>query len=90
MTVRIANIDFDRVDYDASADVLYLAADEPDLAVEFDETPEGHAVRFAADGRLIGITIVNARKLIDQDGEIRISLPGTITAADIAPALAGA
>lgn len=89
MTVRIANRDFDRVDYDGDADVLYLAADEPDLAVEFDETPEGHAVRFDADGRIIGITIVNARKLIDQDGAIRITLPETISAADIAPALAG-
>ena len=90
MTVRIANIDFDRVDYDAEADVLYLAADDPALAVEFDETPEGHAVRFDATGRLIGITIVNARRLLDQHGEIRITLPETISAADIGPALAQA
>jgi uncharacterized protein YuzE len=90
MTVRIANIDFDRVDYDAGADVLYLAADDPALAVEFDETPEGHAVRFDATGRLIGITIVNARRLLDQNGEIRITLPETISAADIGPALAQA
>jgi uncharacterized protein YuzE len=90
MTVRIANIDFDRVDYDAGADVLYLAADDPALAVEFDETPEGHAVRFDAAGRLIGITIVNARRLLDQNGEIRITLPETISAADIGPALAQA
>ncbi len=34
---------------------------------------------------MIGITIVNARKLIDQDGAIRITLPETITAADIPP-----
>ena len=38
MTLRIANMDFDRVDYDADADVLYLAAGEPARAVEFDET----------------------------------------------------
>ena len=88
MTVRIANIDFHRVDYDADADVLYLAADDPARAVEFDETPEGHAVRFDANGQLIGITIVNARKLIDQNGGIRITLPETISAADITPALA--
>lgn len=47
-------------------------------------------VRIAADGRIIGITIVNARKLIDRDGAIRITLPETISAADIGPALAGA
>jgi uncharacterized protein YuzE len=90
LTIRVANIDFDRVDYDAAADVLYLAAADPALAVEFDETPEGHAVRFDADGRLVGITIVNARRLVDQDGAIRITLPETISAADIAPALAEA
>ncbi len=90
MIVRIANIDFDRVDYDAGADVLYLAADDPALAVEFDETPEGHAVRFDAAGRLIGITIVNARRLLDQNGGIRITLPETISADDIGPALAEA
>jgi uncharacterized protein YuzE len=90
MTIRIANIDFDRVNYDADADVLYLASDDPELAVDFDETPEGHAVRFAADGRIIGITIVNARKLVDADGGIRITLPETISAAEIAPALVDA
>jgi uncharacterized protein YuzE len=87
MTIRIANIDFDRVSYDADADVLYLASDDPELAVDFDETPEGHAVRFDAAGQIIGITIVNARRLVDQHGGVRITLPETISAADIAPAL---
>jgi hypothetical protein len=41
MTLRIANID--RVDDDADGDVLYLAASDPERAVDFDETPEGHA-----------------------------------------------
>jgi len=90
MTLRIANVEFDRVDYDADADVLYLAAADPALAVEFDETPEGHAVRFDTDGRIIGITIVNARTLVERDGAIRITLRETISAADIAPAFAGA
>jgi hypothetical protein len=34
--------------------------------------------------------IVNARALIDQDGAIRLTLPETISAAEIAPTLAGA
>lgn len=90
MTVRIANVDFDRVEYDADADVLYLAADDPSRTVDFDETPEGHALRFDISGALVGITIVNARKLLERDGGIRITLPETIAAADIAPALAEA
>lgn len=90
MTLRIANIDFDQVSYDADADVLYLSAGDPARAVEFDETPEGHAVRFSIDGALVGITIVNARALIEAQGDIRITLPETISAADIAPALASA
>jgi uncharacterized protein YuzE len=90
MTIRIANTDFDRIDYDADADVLYLAADDPARAVEFDETPEGHAVRYGASGEIVGITIVNARRLLDQHGAIRITLPETISAADLGPALASA
>lgn len=90
MTIRVANTDFDRVDYDADADVLYLAADDPAGAVDFDETPEGHAVRYGPDGEIVGITIVNARRLLDEKGAIRITLPETISAADLGPALAGA
>ena len=90
MTIRIANTDFDRVDYDAEADVLYMAAGDPARAVDFDETPEGHAVRYDAGGELVGITIVDARRLLDENGAIRITLPETITAAVLGPALAGA
>lgn len=59
-------------------------------AVDFDETPEGHAVRYGSDGEIVGITIVNARRLLDEHGAIRITLPETISAADVRPALAGA
>ena len=37
--------------------------------------PEGHATRYGADGALIGLTIVNARRLLDEDGVIVITLP---------------
>lgn len=90
MTIRVANTDFDRVDYDADADVLYLAAGDPERAVDFDETPEGHAVRYGPGGELVGLTIVNARRLLDENGAITITLPETISAAVLAPALAGA
>jgi hypothetical protein len=29
--------------------------------VDFDESPEGHALRFDADGQLVGITLVRPR-----------------------------
>lgn len=74
-TVTIAGITFDRVVYDRDADVLYLHVGEPSSAVDFDGTPEGHHTRYGPDGSLVGLTIVNARWLLDEDGEIVVTLP---------------
>ena len=74
-TVKIAGIEFDRVVYDREADVLYLHVGDPSTAVDFDGTPEGHATRYGPDGALVGLTIVNARRLLDEDGVIVITLP---------------
>lgn len=41
MSVTIGDITFDRVEYDADADVLYLHVVEPSRVADFDETPEG-------------------------------------------------
>jgi uncharacterized protein YuzE len=78
MTVTIGNIDFDRVRYDAKGDVLYLHRADPSSAVEFDASPEGHALRFDSDGRLIGVTIINAKWLLDNEGKIVLTLPERI------------
>ena len=53
-------------------------------------TPEGHAVMFDALGEIVGITIVNAKRLAERDGGIAISVPEHIEtpASDLAPALA--
>src|SRR6266487_3517277 len=75
MTITIGRTTFDRVRYDRDADTLYLHVGDPSTAVDFDETPEGHAIRFDADGQLVGITIVNARGLLNQDGHLSITLP---------------
>jgi uncharacterized protein YuzE len=61
-----ATIDFGAARYDRDADVLYLSVGDSARAVDFDETPEGHALRYDADGDLVGITIVGARKLVDE------------------------
>ena len=49
-------------------------------------SPEGHLVRYGADDRVIGITVVNAKWLSERDGEITVSL--RVDAEDLAPALA--
>ncbi|MGH2355535.1 MAG: DUF2283 domain-containing protein [Chloroflexota bacterium] len=74
-SVTIGGTTFDRVSYDGEADVLYLHVGDPRTAVDFDESPEGHALRYNAAGHLVGLTIVNARKLLERDGRITITLP---------------
>jgi uncharacterized protein YuzE len=87
MTVTIEAIEFDRVDYDRDADVLYLSAGDPARATDFDETPDGHAVRYDPDGQLVGVTIVGARRIADEGRDVRLQAPLTLTAAAIAAML---
>ncbi len=75
MTVTIGDIAFDNVSYDADADVLYLHVGEPSSAVDFDESPEGHHLRFDASGNLVGVTIVGAKWLLDNQRRIEITVP---------------
>ena len=75
MSIRIAGITFDRVSYDADGDVLYLHHGDPSTAVDFDASPEGHALRFDAQGDLVGITIVGARFLLEHKGEVTLTIP---------------
>lgn len=75
MSVTIAAITFNRVEYDAEGDVLYLHVGDPSRAVDFDETPEGHAVRLDAEGNVVGLTLVRPKRLLERDGELRVTLP---------------
>ena len=43
--------------------------------MDWDESPEGHHLRFGADDQLVEITIVNARRLLEDEGRIVITLP---------------
>jgi uncharacterized protein YuzE len=91
VSVKIAGIEFDRVDYDRDADVLYLHVGQPSSAVDWDESEEGHALRYGPDGEIVGITIVNARRILEEDGEIAITLPRQrVVARDLAGVLAAA
>lgn len=60
--------------YEATGDVLYLSSAEDDKCGAVQETPEGHAVRLGPDGRVTHITLINARWLLDRDGELVATL----------------
>lgn len=82
---------FDRASYDARADVLYLHIGDPASAVDFGASEEGHHLRYDAAGQVVGLTIVNARCLLERDGEIVVTPPALhLGAAELALALAGA
>ena len=78
MTVILGDLEFDNVMYDGDADVLYLHVGDPAAAVGFEESPEGQALRYDARGHLVGVTIVNARWLLEQDEQVTITLPKPI------------
>ena len=90
MTITIGNITFDHATYDDRGDVLYLHVGDRQAAADSLGTPEGHAVRYNANGDVIGVTIVNARWLLDRDGKVTITIPERIdvSAAALAPAMA--
>ena len=75
MTLTFDGIEFDNVFYDIDADVLYMHVGSPSTAGDFDESIEGHHTRYDADGSLVGITVVNARWLLEEDGVIVVTLP---------------
>ncbi|MGI8609786.1 MAG: DUF2283 domain-containing protein [Candidatus Dormibacteria bacterium] len=75
MSITIGQLTFDHVHYDATGDVLYLHIGDPQAAEDYDETAEGHALRFDATGAVVGVTILNAQWLLDQGKPIAITLP---------------
>ena len=72
---RIGNHEFDHECYDADGDVLYLSNGPSRPAASTFATPEGHAVRLGSDGEVIGLTIVNAKWLLDRDGKLVVTIP---------------
>jgi uncharacterized protein YuzE len=91
MSVTIAGIEFDNVDYYREGDVLSLWVGEPRRPASDDASPEGHYLQFDEDGALIAITIVNARYIFEREGKIPITLPEhRIEATDLGEVLAAA
>lgn len=92
MTVTIGSLTFDRASYDARGDVLYVHVGDPQEAAGSEEMPEGHVLRFDADGKVIGLTIVNAKWLLERDHAINVTVPEHVAVAPdaLAEALAAA
>lgn len=85
MTITIGSNTYNNVDYDEGGDVLYLHKGDPRTAVDFSETPEGHALRFAANGELVGLTIIGPRRLLEKHGFIKLTLPVREEHVDLTP-----
>ena len=78
MIVTVAGVEFDHVVYDRDADVVYLqVGSPPQTAADFDESPEGHYLRYDERGALMGITIVNAPGSSSARGRSRSRCPST-------------
>jgi uncharacterized protein YuzE len=78
MNVRIGHLTFDHATYDEVGDVLYLHIGERQAAADSEDTPEGHVLRFDDAGKIIGLTIINAKWLLARDGELTVTLPEQI------------
>ena len=92
VNIRIGPLTFDRADYDAENDVLYLHVGDPQEA-EGEETPEGHVLRYApGTQRIVGLTVLGPQRILDHEGDLRVTIPESVKASadDLAPALAAA
>jgi uncharacterized protein YuzE len=90
VNITIGSVTFDRADYDADNDVLYLSIGEPNGG-ECEETPEMHVVCYAPGTYdILGLTIFNLRGRIEKDGHLTVTLSETskTSAEDLAPAFA--
>lgn len=75
IALHIGGLAFDHASYDAGGDVLYLHVGQPSSASGGQQTPEGHVVRYDEQGQVVGLTIINARWLLDRDGTLAVTVP---------------
>jgi hypothetical protein len=76
--------------YDADGDVLYVHLGPPQ---EGEKTPEGHVLRYVpGTQRIVGLTVINARYVLERDGRLIVTVPETVEASaeELAPALQAA
>jgi hypothetical protein len=68
---------------------LLVDVGEPQIG-EGEETPEGQVLRYAPGTQsIVGLTVVGARRLLDRDGNLTVTIPEPIeaSAGDFAQAL---
>jgi hypothetical protein len=74
-TVHVSAVDLELDgSYEPNSDVLYLSAPGDAKRAPAQATPEGHAVRLDDQGRITHLTAVNAKWLLDRDGELVATL----------------
>lgn len=75
MALRAGPYTFPYVTYDASSDVLYAGFERQRRQGSRERTAEDDFLRYDADGRFIGITLVNPRSRLEREGAVYLSLP---------------
>jgi uncharacterized protein YuzE len=78
MNAKIDDLIFDCGNYDAEGNVLYLARGTMNHASDVVLTREGHGVRYDENGEVIGVTLINPRRIIERDGHLTITLPNAV------------
>jgi len=83
MSITIAGIEFANHSYDERGDVLYVDVDGYSfggLPPHAEASPEGHGIEWDEDWRVVAMTLVNFKWLIERDGELKITWPdGRVT-----------
>ena len=74
MALRAGRHTFTYATYDASSDVIYASLGGPPRGTR-EPTPEHHFWRFDDEGRLVGITFVNPRRQLEEEGAVYVTLP---------------
>jgi uncharacterized protein YuzE len=89
-SVRIGEPVFDDVSYDARGDVLYLSIGRRAPRRTPKRVPRATPSALDAEGRVIGVTLVSPRHLLERDGALVITLPSRerVDAEELAAALA--
>lgn len=89
MTLTLASIEFDKVSYDREADTLYLGI-EGTQAAHWEESPEGHVLRYDASGQICGITLIGVQHHLDSEGSVTVTVSQSqeLGSEDLEPALA--
>lgn len=76
MSITIAGIEFPNHGYDERGDVLYVDVEGYQWpSHDAYASPEGHGIEWDDKGQVVAMTLVNVRRLIDRDGELRITWP---------------